>query len=125
MSIWRSVVVVALLGCNVAAAEIAATEGWHTWRVGEQSDEVVQFYVLVENGKPARIFSTHWNCRQPAKAEAIDHGVIAAAESYEWFRAVVEDAAVDRDIRDAALFGLVESGTDEAIAYIDRILSRR
>ena len=50
---------------------------------------------------------------------------MASRASYEWFRSIVEDSSVDRHVRDAALFGLVESGDDEAFAYIDRILSRR
>ncbi len=100
------------------------TDGWHTWRVETQGEEPVRFYVLVEDGKPVRIHSMNWNCYRPAGPEALDHGAVAARESYEWFRAVVENGTVDTDVRDAALFGLVESGDDEAFAYIDRILSR-
>ena len=50
---------------------------------------------------------------------------MSAADSYAWFRAVVEDAAVNKHVRDAALFGLVESGSDDAFEYIDQILSQR
>ena len=115
----------AVLCWSTATAELADTDGWHTWRIDSSDTEVAQFYVLVEDGKPVRIHTTNWGCRKPTKAEAIDHGVVAATESYDWFRAVVEDPAVDEDIRGPALFGLVESDGDQAIAYIDRILSRR
>lgn len=124
-SLRIAAIVAAVLCWGAAAAELADTDGWHTWRIDGNETEVVRFYVQVEDGKPVRIHSMSWNCHRPTKAEAIDHGTIAAAESYDWFRAVVENPAIDEDIRGAALFGLVESGGDEAIAYIDRILSRR
>lgn len=115
----------ALLVCGTSAAELADTDGWHTWRIDGNDAEVVHFYVLVEDGKPVRIHNISRDCRRPAKAKAIDHGVVAATESYDWFRAVVENPALDEDLRGAALFGLVESDGDEAVAYIDRILSQR
>ena len=117
----------ALLCWATASADLdtTATDGWHTWSIENDEAEQVHFFVLVENGKPARIHSMNWNCRRPTKDRAVDHGRIAAAESYEWFRVVVENHDVERDIRDAALFGLVESDSEEAIAYIDGILSRR
>ena len=100
-------------------------DGWHTWQVDNADGDVVQFYVLVEDGKPARIHSLSWNCRKPTKEAVSDHGAVSPEESYAWFRAVVEDAAVDERVRDAALFGLVESRSDDAFEYIDRILSQR
>ena len=110
---------------SAAGLEKANTDGWHAWQVDSADGEQVQIYVLIEDGRPARIRSLSWNCSQPARENLVDHGSISSNESYAWFRAVVEDATVDEDIRDAALFGLVESGADEAFAYIDRILSRQ
>ncbi len=114
-----------LLCCGIATAELADSNGWHTWQVVVESGELVHFHVLVEEDTPARIHSMNWGCYRPARAEAIDHGVVTATESYDWFLRVVEDEDVDRDVRDAALFGLVESASDEALDYIDGILSRR
>lgn len=115
----------AILCSSAAAAELAATDGWHTWRIDGNDNDVVHFYVLIEEGKPVRIHNLSWDCQRPTKAEGMDHGVVLATESYDWFRAVIENPAVDEDIRGSALFGLVESGGDDAIAYIDRILSQR
>ena len=112
-------------GPSAAALEEPYADGWHTWQVDAEDGDLVQFYVFVEDGKLARIHSLNWNCRKPTRDAVNDHGTVTAAESFAWFRAVVEDAAVDEHIRDAALFGLVESGSDDAFEYIDRILSRR
>ena len=126
-SLRIAALVVALAIPGTALADLGGTntDGWHTWRVEAESADPVRFYVLVEDGKPIRIHSMNWRCHRWDRPDALDHGPVAARESYEWFRAVVEDAAVERDVRDAALFGLVESGDDEAFSYIDGILSRR
>ena len=110
---------------SAAGLDEAYTDGWHSWYVEAADGEQVQFHVLIENGRPERIRSMNWNCRKPTEDAVTDHGTVAAAESFAWFRAVVENSAVDKHVRDAAMFGLVESGGDDAIEYIDGILSRR
>ena len=119
-----------LLAATLAWSEASAEEltgvssdGWHSWYVDAADGQPTEFYVRVEDGKPVRIHSLNWNCRKPTRESIVDHGRVSAVESFAWFRAVVEDAAVDKHIRDAALFGLVESGPDDALEYIDRILS--
>ena len=108
-----------------AGLEEVYVDGWHTWQVLTEDGDAAQFLVLVEGGKLSRIHSLNWNCRKPTREAVTDHGTVSPGESYAWFRAVVEDSGVDGHVRDAALFGLVESGTDEALEYIDRILSQR
>jgi len=110
-----------------SAAELdgVSADGWHSWHVDNAEGDQVQFYVLIENGKPEKIRSLSWNCRKPTRDKINDHGEVSASESYAWFRGVVEDSTVEERVRDAALFGLVESGTDDAFDYIDQILSKR
>lgn len=117
----------ALIWSESSAAELqgVSADGWHSWHVDPSDNDQVEFYVLIEDGKPAKIRSLNWNCRKPTKEAVDDHGTVSAEESYAWFRDVVEDADVDKHVRDAALFGLVESGSDDAFEYIDRILSQR
>lgn len=109
---------------SAAGLENIDKDGWHTWQVDSPTGDLVQFYVQIEDGRTTRVHSVSWNCHKPTREEAIDHGNVSAGESFAWFRAVVEDPKVDDDTRDAALFGLVESGSDDAFEYIDRILSR-
>lgn len=129
---FAKLLMLALLAGTLAWSESSAAEldgvsadGWHSWNVDAADGQQAQFYVLVENGRPVRIHSLNWNCQKPTREAIEDHGRVSAVESYAWFRAVVEDAAVDEQIRDAALFGLVESGPDDAFEYIDQILSQR
>jgi len=110
---------------SAAELEETSADGWHSWHVDTAEGDQVQFYVLIENGRPEKIRSLNWNCRKPTRDKVNDHGTVSAAESYAWFRDVVEDAAVDEQVRDAALFGLVESGSEDAFEYIDQILSQR
>lgn len=125
-SLRIAALIVAALFSSAALAGLDEmnTEGWHTWRVEMESGDPVRFYVLLEDGRPVRIQSMNWRCYKRDRPDALDHGAVTATESYEWFRAVVENSDVARDVRDAALFGLVESGDDAAFTYIDRILSR-
>ncbi len=122
-----ALLVSALLWSEPSAAGLDETsaDGWHSWHVDTVEGDQVQFYVFIENGRPETIRSMNGNCRKPTKDVVIDHGTVAAADSFAWFRAIVEDAAVDKHVRDAAMFGLVESGGDDALEYIDRILSQR
>lgn len=112
-------------GSSAAELDEISADGWHSWHVDAADEQQAQFYVLIEDGKPVRIHSLNWNCRKPTREAIDDHGRVSAVESYAWFRAVVEDVAVDEHIRDAALFGLVESGPDDAFEYIDQVLSQR
>lgn len=122
----------ALVAGTLAWSESSATDledlsadGWHSWHVDIADGDQVQFYVLIANGKAEKIRSLNSNCRKPTRDKVEDHGQVTAAESYAWFRVVIEDATVDEHVRDAALFGLVESGSEDAFEYIDRILSQR
>ncbi len=122
------VLLVATLAWSEASAaglEAMSTDGWHSWSVEVADGQQAQFYIRFEDGRLTRIHSTNCSCQQPTREAIEDHGAITASESFAWFRAVVEDTTVDKRIRDAALFGLVQSGGEDAFEYIDRILSRR
>lgn len=110
---------------SAAMPNAASPDGWHSWHVDTSEGSRIQYYVLIEHGEPARIHSLSWNCDEPTREVVKDHGQVAAGESFAWFRAVVEDGTVDRHVRDAALFGLVESGGESGLEYVDQILRRR
>ena len=85
----------------------------------------VQFYVRIENGRPAAIRTLSAACPVTAESAVRDHGVLPAKDNIEWFRHLIEDPELDRDIRQEALFALVQSESDAAFEYLDRLLSRR
>ena len=85
----------------------------------------VQFYVLMDNGRPRAVRALSGACPVTAESAIRDHGVVAAKDNIEWFRNVIGNAGLDQDIREEALFALVQSGSDTAFEFVDRLLSRR
>ncbi|NQV87804.1 MAG: hypothetical protein HQ492_12085 [Woeseiaceae bacterium] len=85
----------------------------------------VQIYVHVENGVPEniRVFSS--NCQVSAASAIADHGLVSVVENVAWFKSIIENKSLDMDAREEALFGLVQSESDAAYAYIDGLLSSR
>lgn len=84
----------------------------------------VQVYVRMVKGMPTDIRVLSSNCPATAASKVQDHGVASAANNVSWFRTVIEDRRLNKDIREAALFALVQSNSDEAYAYIDNLLSQ-
>ena len=85
----------------------------------------VQFYVLVESGRPSRIRALSSECPVSSETPITDHGPVSAAENIQWFRHVIEDTQLGQNVREEALFGLVQSESDAAYEYLDRLLSDR
>ena len=85
----------------------------------------VQVYVKFEDSDPKDIRVLSSNCPVSSESELIDHGLLSANENLMWFRSIIEDDQQSKDIREEALFGLVQSGGDAAYAYLDQLLSRR
>lgn len=84
----------------------------------------VQVYVRMVKGIPTAIRVLSSNCPATAASSIEDHGLVSAAENVSWFKTVIEDRRLDKDVREAALFALLQSNSDEAYVYIDNLLSR-
>lgn len=82
-------------------------------------------YVKFDGGKPAGIRVLSSNCPVSSELEVSDHGLVSADENLDWFRDVIENKRLDMDIREEALFGLVQSETDAAFDYLDSLLTQR
>ena len=65
------------------------------------------------------------NCSVTAESAIEDHGLVSAAESVAWFRSVIENRRADRDVREQTLFALVQTESDAAFRYLDRLLTDR
>ncbi len=85
----------------------------------------VQFYVLIKGGKPQKIRVLSSECPVETTATIATLGVVPAKDNVEWFRRVIEDRTLDHDVREEALFGLVQSESSIAFDYLDRLLSTR
>ena len=85
----------------------------------------VQFYVLMKGGKPQKIRVLSSECPVETTATIANLGVVTAKDNVEWFRRVIEDRTLDHDVREEALFGIVQSESSIAFDYLDRLLSKR
>ncbi len=85
----------------------------------------VQFYAFLQDGRPLRIRVLSSACPVSTETEIRNVGIVSADDTVAWFRGIIEDRGIDRDLREEALFGLVQSASDAAYTYIDQILSRR
>lgn len=84
-----------------------------------------QVYVRMSAGKPADVWVLSSACPVTAASAIEDHGQVSAIDSVEWFRSIIESRRVDRDVREQALFALVQTESDVAFSYLDRLLTDR
>jgi len=84
----------------------------------------IQIYVRLDDGVPQDIRVLSSNCPVSTESDVADHGLVSAGESLDWFRSIIEDKQLDMDVREDALFGLVQSESDAAFDYLDRLLTK-
>ncbi len=86
---------------------------------------VVQIYARMKNGVPVDIRVLSSECPVSAEADIMDHGLVSVEENLRWFRRVIENPRLAMDVREEALFGLVQSESVAAFDYIDDLLAER
>ena len=118
------IVIGALLWSGAAFGELpsADADGWFSWVIDNEEQAIVT--VRLQNGELTglRIRNHYYNCHPGRTPKAEDLGVVSAKENFRWFRALVEDTAADRHSRESALIGVVQSGSDEAYSYMERLI---
>jgi hypothetical protein len=108
-------------GCNLDGARVSyGSDGDCSAETGN-----VQVYAFIKSGRPTKIRVLSSECPVSTETQLTDHGVVSTEDNIEWFREVIEDQKTNQDIREEALFGLVQSRSDAAFEYIDRLLSQR
>jgi len=119
-------------------------------RIARYSGEI-QVYVLIEAGQASKISVLSPQCEVMTKTEISDLGSISADDSIDWLRpyinaksdvatdalaaisrhsgnyafqvlAEVVESKADYDFREEAIFWMVMSETENAFAYIDRLI---
>ena len=86
---------------------------------------VVKIYARMKNGVPVNIRVLSSECPVTAEGTITDHGLVSVAENIYWFRRVIENPRLDMDVREEALFGLVQSESDAVFEYFDALLAKR
>jgi hypothetical protein len=107
-------------GCNLDGSSIAFSDSGDC----AVAPGTIQVYVRLNNGKPEDIRVLSSNCPVSTESEVADHGIVSVDESLAWFRSIIEDRRLDMDVREEALFGLVQSESDAAFDYLDRLLTQ-
>jgi hypothetical protein len=107
-------------GCNLDGDSIAFSDSGDC----AVAPGTIQVYVRLSNGKPEDIRVLSSNCPVSTESDVADHGLVSSIESLGWFRSIIEDRRLDMDVREEALFGLVQSESDAAFEYLDRLLTQ-
>jgi hypothetical protein len=107
-------------GCNLDGHRIAFSDDGDC----ATAPGTIQIYVRVDKGEAKDIRVLSSTCPVSTESEVLDHGVVSAEESLSWFRSIIENRRLDMDVREEALFGLVQSESDAAFDYLDRLLTQ-
>ena len=108
-------------GCDLDGRNFGFTNDGHC----ASESGVVQVYARMENGVPVDIRVLSSECPVSAEGTITDHGLVSVAENIYWFRHVIENPRLDMDVREEALFGLVQSESDAVFDYFDALLAER
>lgn len=108
-------------GCNLDGRSISFSGDG----VCSAAPGTVQVYVRLDDGVPEDIYVLSSNCPVSTESAVADHGLISGQENMRWFRTVIEDRDLANDVREEALFALVNSSSDAAYAYLDKLLTSR
>jgi hypothetical protein len=108
-------------GCNLDGDRISFSDSGDC----SAAPGTLQVYIRLDGGEPKDIYVLSANCPVSTESDVSDHGLVSVAENIDWFRTIIEDKQLSTDVREEALFGLVQSGSDAAYAYLDRLLTSR
>jgi hypothetical protein len=107
-------------GCNLDGHRIAFSDGGDC----AVTPGTIQVYVRLDDGKPKDIRVLSSNCPVSTDTKVTDHGLVSASESLAWMQSIIENRRLDIEVREEALFGLVQSESDAAFNYLDRLLGQ-
>ena len=112
----------AALWGSTAFADLPSDDasGWYSWQIDNPSQSIV--LVRVQDGKLRDLHLENLNCWNKPRTNATDLGLVTPAENFAWFRKIAEDGSVSMNTREIALFGIVETESDEAFEYVEDLL---
>ena len=117
----------ALLWSAPASSDLSSltADGWYKWQLEGME---TTFFLKQENGRPAKLryFSSDcrisWGGARTISGEVIDMGALSLDDSVTMLLDIAKEEDLNKDVRQAALFGLAQSDSDTAYAYFDQIL---
>ncbi|MDJ0710919.1 MAG: HEAT repeat domain-containing protein [Woeseiaceae bacterium] len=117
-----TILMLASMSLPAQAADPAAADGWYQWRIIDGESAGMMVYVHKRQDRTVRISVSGHNCGIPRRAAAIDLGEITTDDAVSMLLAIVMNDEMSRDVREQALFGLAQSGSDRAFATLDALI---
>ncbi len=104
------------------AGEPQAKSGWYSWQIvgGEASGQ--QLFVRKSGGKLVRIALSGQNCGLVRRESATYLGELSTDDAVTMLLDIVMNERLDRELRNEALFGLAQSGSDRAFAVLNHLI---
>ncbi|MDJ0749171.1 MAG: hypothetical protein QNJ11_06785 [Woeseiaceae bacterium] len=104
------------------AAEPESASDWYSWQIvgGEASGQ--QLFVQKSRGKLVRIALSGQNCGFARREPATHLGELSTDDAVTMLLDIVMNERLDKALRNEALFGLAQSGSDRAFALLDRLI---
>jgi len=88
-----------------------------------ESSGTLTFYVRSKRGKPAVVRAFDSNCPVSTEEAVTDLGPVSVATSDAMLLEIIQATDLDKDVREDALFWLVQAGSDATFEYLDQLLS--
>ena len=88
-----------------------------------ESSGKLTFYVRSKKGKPAIVRAFDSNCPVSTEEAVTDLGPVSLARSDAMLLEIVRTTSLGMDVREDALFWLVQTGSDATFEYLDQLLS--
>ena len=100
----------------------AATDGWYSWSIVGGDADGKLLYVKKSQGRLIRIAMSGYDCGFTRRRPATVLGELSTEDAVSMLLEIVMNDSLDRTLREQALFGLAQSGSDRAFATLDRLI---
>ncbi|MDJ0748386.1 MAG: hypothetical protein QNJ11_02820 [Woeseiaceae bacterium] len=102
--------------------ETASADGWYRWQIVDGESAGMMLYMRRQQDKTVRIAVSEHDCGIPRHVQATDLGDISTDDAVSMLREIVMNDDLDQDVREQAMFGLAQSGSDRAFDTLNRLI---
>ncbi len=102
--------------------EPESADGWFKWQIIDGESAGMLLYVRKQQDQTVRVAVSGHNCGVPRRVQATDLGDISTDDAVSMLLEIVMNDDLDQDVREQAMFGLAQSGSDRAFDTLDRLI---
>ena len=122
LAVTCAVLLFAWMPVLAQTGEPASADGWYKWQIVDGESAGMMLYVRRQDEKAVRIAVSSHNCGVPRRAKATDLGEISTDDAVSMLLEIVMNDELEQPVREQALFGLAQSGSDRAFDTLDRLI---